>query len=1154
MMKFNLTLVLILSLFAFSVLANNTTPYAQHWDTASGLNHNSVYDINKDPLGRAWLATPNGVNIIDGLGVINLNSDTQDNTAGLSSNVITRVIAYQDKMYVLSLAGIDIVDPYTLSVSHVNDPQSLLQRANHLAFTSDQQAFIIAKNKFLSWNLDRGAITELTLDAQISTIYSIVQASSKKLTLATEEGYFTYTPSNGEFSQLFTEPSPVKGKDRRYSFLDKYDRLWVSVFSEGVYVIKDNKVIKHLNSNNSLASDFVSKIFTMGEDIYILTRRGISVYQQDSVKHKVNILPKSNSNTYMQAEMALTAFTPSHNNLWIGTTNGFYSLKLNSMDFSILKPKNTEIFGHVFESYNKLYSLSNETITQISPQVSSDYESLQVGNVIMADDNLFLMAEGTVKEFKNGQLSELVLQNDIDSKQFTGVFKQLIDEQLVISSQNEVFLYKKNKTELQLVERFYLGSTNVADAKVINQQLYIASQRQGLLVIDLTQSKGLKTAKLRVGPRVPFNLTLDKQQRLWVQSLDNGVFTIDTTEVGEAKKIIKDSQFQPNCIVSDDQNRIWLVGTQGISILQPDLKDKTWLGDSDGFNPSHATIESCGFVDGKVFISTKSEVYIYTPNDESIHKADSKLAISTVFKDLKPYRNNNKNEFQQPSLLRFWVYTDDLMLTKNSQLLFRVKNLKKQDTRLDSHWNNTRSRDVTLLQPTVGEYLLEYKVVTPDGATIIANSTKFAINPPFYLRTEMFIFYVICLLGIVVLFFTQKLKSKNKTLHLAKLSALKQQKYNIKLAREVREKTEQYKIQRQVAVNANIDKTRFIASASHDLRAPLNAIRWQLQQLLDDDEPNKKQVMDELLMLDQLVESIVNLAKFDTKQIKANFDNVDLICVINEVESRFQQLANERKVNLVFNTSVSHALIKSDSFLASRLVNNLVDNAIKNSAVGKTVELKIVPFESGFCLKVIDNSGGLPDVVKNNLYKTFIRGTQSYLGSGLGLAIVKQIADVLAVKLTVDSDEFGTCFSIMFAQGDAQKYLNSKGGDKKISALIIDNDSYFANDLENMLTPLGFSTDTITHIEVDKISQLVPHYDLLLFDYNLGINESGLLLAKRLKDSFKKNSLVILMSEDASLRGEVRAQSDFIFLSKPVKKNKLSWVIQSLLKDESKNE
>lgn len=1145
---FRIILLVFCIALANTVYANTHSPFARHWDTTGGLSHNSVYDINQDPLGRAWLATPNGVDIVDGLGVTNLQTVAKPN---LKSNVITRVISHQNVMYVLSLDGIDIVDPYTFKVTHVNDDTGLLKRANHLIFTDDLSAYIVASNKLIHWSIKDNIISKVTLPAGVGPVSSISQIADDLLMLSTKSGVYSYNYKTNDIEPLLSSDSLLSTKDRRYAFIDKPGRLWISVYAEGVYIIENKKVVAHFEEQNGLASNLVSKIFAVDEHIYVLTRRGMSVYDQTSLQMLRTILPKSNNNAYLQAEMALTAFNASAKQMWIGTTNGFYSLNQSDLGFKNVKySNNSRLFGNVFSLNSQLFSVNEHTITAVNlnSNIAEGFQETTLKTpIIMSDENLIITVEGSIYEFSAGKLNKLIIDSQVDQSQLLAVYKQQKHNEIIAVSWETVYLFSRLDDRLILKESFYLGNINIADIKKANHKLYIASQRQGLLVIDLEDKKSnLKTAKLIKGPQVPVNLYLDREQRLWLQSLDNGIFYIDQSKPNKANHVNLNRHFQSECMVTDKNNNTWLVSAKGISILAANFKYNDWIGDGRGFNPEHVGITSCGNVDGQVFIATTASVYIFNAFAREFKKQPQTLGISAVSKDLNFVKYQNEASYQQPSLLSFLIYSDDLLQSKNAQLQFRIKNLHKQDALLDAHWNEAQGREIKLLQPTSGEYLLEFRLITPDGIEILNNTSFFEVQPPFYRRSEMLAVYIFIFFALVITLFVKKLRAKNKTLYETQLASIEQQKYGLKLAKEVREKTEQYRIQRQLAVKANIDKTRFIASASHDLRVPLNAIRWKLKQLIDDSSPDKEPLMEEIQMLDNLVESIVNLAKFDAKQITANPTSFALSDFIIELQKRFNDLAIQYKVTLTFKNHGGKLFLFSDRFLLSRLVNNLIDNAIKNTQTGGVVTVEANYCDKYLALSVKDTGQGLPASVKSNLYSTFVRGTDHYRGTGLGLAIVKQIADVLDVPIRLQSNELGTEFTLQLPLCVSQNNSVTSVPSGVKNVLVIDNDAFFANELSNSLSQLGFAADTLVVIDIERITAAVAQYKVVMFDYNLGIDETGLELAKKLH-SLKviDQQLVIIMSEDASLRQLVRETSDFIFLSKPIKKNKLSWVIQS---------
>jgi two-component system sensor histidine kinase QseC len=105
--------------------------------------------------------------------------------------------------------------------------------------------------------------------------------------------------------------------------------------------------------------------------------------------------------------------------------------------------------------------------------------------------------------------------------------------------------------------------------------------------------------------------------------------------------------------------------------------------------------------------------------------------------------------------------------------------------------------------------------------------------------------------------------------------------------------------------------------------------------------------------------------------------------------------------------------VRGNPVLLRILLRNLIDNAVRHTGAGTTVEIKVRQEHGQSCLSVTDNGPGIPETERERVAERFYRpaGT-SASGSGLGLSIVKRIAEIHAASLQLAKAENGTGLSI----------------------------------------------------------------------------------------------------------------------------------------------
>jgi two-component system OmpR family sensor kinase/two-component system sensor histidine kinase QseC len=199
----------------------------------------------------------------------------------------------------------------------------------------------------------------------------------------------------------------------------------------------------------------------------------------------------------------------------------------------------------------------------------------------------------------------------------------------------------------------------------------------------------------------------------------------------------------------------------------------------------------------------------------------------------------------------------------------------------------------------------------------------------------------------------------------------------------------------------------FIADAAHELRSPLTALRLQLQ-LLDraPDAPARTEARGRLGAAVEraihLVEQLLTLARSDPKQSGAAFQTTDLTAAAAQGITDTHDLAVARGIDMSLDAAPNLA-VRGDPEALRTLVRNLVDNAVRYTPPGGTVQVKCGATPQGVELTVADTGPGIPAPERERVFDRFYRrATAQEGGTGLGLAIVKAIAERHGARVSLD--------------------------------------------------------------------------------------------------------------------------------------------------------
>ncbi|MFW5888087.1 MAG: sensor histidine kinase [Patescibacteria group bacterium] len=216
-------------------------------------------------------------------------------------------------------------------------------------------------------------------------------------------------------------------------------------------------------------------------------------------------------------------------------------------------------------------------------------------------------------------------------------------------------------------------------------------------------------------------------------------------------------------------------------------------------------------------------------------------------------------------------------------------------------------------------------------------------------------------------------------------------------------------------------KDEFISIASHELRAPLTAVKGYVSMMSEDIEEEETENLNEYIesitaatdRLGHLVEDILDVSRIEQNRIDINWEELDPGQIIEEVINQFKFRAKEKGLKLYSKEAESEAkqaVISADKNRFTQVITNLVSNAIKYTPSGEVaVKLQLDEEKKNVLIKVRDSGIGMSAQERKKLFKKFSRiknkTTSQVVGTGLGLWITKRLVDLQKGEIWVDSIE-----------------------------------------------------------------------------------------------------------------------------------------------------
>lgn len=367
----------------------------------------------------------------------------------------------------------------------------------------------------------------------------------------------------------------------------------------------------------------------------------------------------------------------------------------------------------------------------------------------------------------------------------------------------------------------------------------------------------------------------------------------------------------------------------------------------------------------------------------------------------------------------------------------------------------------------------------------------------------------------------------------------------------------------QKAELATASRTRFLASASHDLRQPLQTLKLLqglLLGILKDEHPRKLTVRigETVGAMSGMLNALLDINHIETGAIMANPVSFRMSDLLDRLTDEFRYKAGAKGLRL--KVVPCHLSVESDPRLLEQMLRNLLSNALQYTHEGRIL-LGCRRHGGWLSIEVWDTGVGMASSEQELILKDYAPTENFSLGNGAGLLIVKRLCTVLGHRLRVQSSlAKGSAFSIDVAlsresaamAGAAQETDRQEQGpvSNKEMILIVEDDVELLELLGALLKSEGYQVamaiDGVTAL--DSVTHRGVQPDLILADFNLPGSLNGLQMISQLRKSLHRSIPAIILTGDISRQ----TSRDVAFehctqLNKPAKLKEVIFVITSLL-------
>lgn len=374
---------------------------------------------------------------------------------------------------------------------------------------------------------------------------------------------------------------------------------------------------------------------------------------------------------------------------------------------------------------------------------------------------------------------------------------------------------------------------------------------------------------------------------------------------------------------------------------------------------------------------------------------------------------------------------------------------------------------------------------------------------------------------------------------------------------------ESLRMARDEADRANRAKVRFLATASHDLRQPLQALsllNGALTRLVDDEDTSQAvaQQQQAISAMSELLNALLDISKLETGAVKPHITDCEVAGLFETLRVEFSAPAARKGLRLAI--AAPHQFARTDRTLLGQILRNLLSNAIRYTH-GGSVQLQCDNDGEKLRIRVTDTGIGIAKeelgAIFEEFYQVGVAPNSAREGHGLGLNIVKRVAQLLDYELQVESQPGkGSSFSVLVPastdgrEGQIKEVAARPAAvpGRKAHILIVDDDVPVLDATRMLLKVEGYRVSTAASLELaaQKASEH-RDIDLLVTDFHLSDDNLGTEVIEAVRRILGRRVHAVLITGDTSSAiKEIASHGDIRLTSKPIKADELLALIEQL--------
>lgn len=217
----------------------------------------------------------------------------------------------------------------------------------------------------------------------------------------------------------------------------------------------------------------------------------------------------------------------------------------------------------------------------------------------------------------------------------------------------------------------------------------------------------------------------------------------------------------------------------------------------------------------------------------------------------------------------------------------------------------------------------------------------------------------------------------------------------------------------------------FTSYASHEFRTPLAVLKGTLEVLIrkprqqEEYEEKVNYCIKEVDRLNHLVDELLILTRYENLKQSLKWENTDIKMIVDESLKYLERNMQQKNMRILTNISSTDIPFRTDIYLLSTIIHNILSNAIKYSHRDSEIDINVQAEDNTILLEIADKGIGISEEDLEMVFDKFYRSTDhaDIKGFGLGLPIVKRFCSLLNIKIQINSKEgVGTTVKLQIPQ------------------------------------------------------------------------------------------------------------------------------------------